>query len=76
MGLTDRRMPQKRFNDNNEILSKKDYIIAVISQRSFIWDKLKNIKNFYIDKRKDGYSFFENAVKGNKDFINYKLVYI
>ena len=73
MGLTDRRIPQKRFNDNNEILSKKDYIIAVISQRSFIWDKLKNIKNFYIDKRKDGYSFFENAVKGNKDFINYKL---
>jgi len=72
MGLSDRKIPPKRFHDNNEILSKRKYIIATISQRSFIWDKLKNIKNLYIDKSEDGYLFLENKVKEKKDFVTYK----
>ena len=72
LGLTDRKTPPRRFNDNNEILLKKNYIINTISQRSFIWEKLKNIKNIYVDKSRDGYSFFEDSIKKDKDFINYK----
>ena len=71
MGINDRNISKKRFNDNNQVLSKKHYVMGLISQRSFIWGFTKDIKDTYFSQNKDGYHLFYDRTKSNSSFTSY-----
>ena len=74
LGINDRRIPKKRFHDNNDQLNLKQKIINTISQKSFFWDKIKKIKDLYFTSKVDGYLLFDNEVseKIKKGFVSYE----
>tara|TARA_B110000008_G_scaffold226218_1_gene227611 strand:+ start:1752 stop:2828 length:1077 start_codon:yes stop_codon:yes gene_type:complete len=74
MGINDRKIAEKNFTDNNEILSFKQYIINLISQRSFIWGFARDIKYsfFNVNQNLDGYYIFYGQEKPKNSFISYK----
>ncbi len=73
MGINDRKIPKKRFQDNNANLNFLDKIVYIISQRSFIWEKIKKIKDIYFVENIDGYQILKEEIreKIGKGFVSY-----
>ena len=74
IGVNDRKIPSKRFHDNNAKLNFFNKTIYVVSQKSFFWEKIKKIKDIYFTTKRDGYLFFDKEVqkKIKKGFISFE----
>ena len=73
IGINDRKIPSKRFHDNNAELNIFNKIIYLISQNSFFWEKIKKIKDIYFTTKRDGYLLYDKKIsekikKGFKSF--------
>tara|TARA_B110000902_G_C14198305_1_gene546767 strand:- start:186 stop:1217 length:1032 start_codon:yes stop_codon:yes gene_type:complete len=70
LGLNDRIISKNKWHDNNYAISKKDYIISSISQKSFFWELLKKIKDSYFTTKRDGHQIY-HKVEFDEKFVSY-----
>ena len=73
LGINDRKIPKKRFHDNNAKLNLIEKFINHSSQNSFFWEKAKKIKDTYFTKKVSGYHLLDNESlkKIQKGFVSY-----
>ncbi len=63
VGINDRKIPKKRFHDNNEEMNFSQKMINNISQKSFFWKKIKELKDIYFTTVREGHRFFDSDVQ-------------
>tara|TARA_B100000214_G_scaffold370149_1_gene344341 strand:+ start:1922 stop:2974 length:1053 start_codon:yes stop_codon:yes gene_type:complete len=73
IGINDRKIPTKRFHDNNAQLNLQEKLIYLVSQNSIFWEKIKKIKDNYFTTKRDGYLLFDEEVskKIQEGFLSY-----
>lgn len=63
IGLNDRKIPRKRFQDSNAKLSLIQKTVDEISQKSFFWKKLKEIRDVFFTPTEEAYLFFNEEIQ-------------
>ncbi len=63
VGVNDRTIRKKRFHDSNEEMNFFKKIINQISQKSFFWKKLKEVKDIHFTTVREGHLFFDNEIQ-------------